>query len=160
MLPHAFIFGLHDGLREKQVNRLVRPTEPTKHTLPGRGELYPADAAGALAPQAFVLVAIDGRRARQNADRVVPLEYRRDEFPLFGPRVGPVPDDNPTGIVAAFLAKGMEPRLAAATAAVAHGVAAELLPVQPGTIASDLLPALQRALVGHGLQRAPLRSEP
>jgi len=61
-----------------------------------------------------------------------------------------------TGTVAAFLAKGMEPRLAAATAAVAHGVAAELLDVQPGTIASDLLPALQRALAGHGLQRAPL----
>jgi ADP-dependent NAD(P)H-hydrate dehydratase / NAD(P)H-hydrate epimerase len=61
-----------------------------------------------------------------------------------------------TGIVAAFLAKGMEPRVAAATAAVAHGVAAELLDVQPGTIASDLLPALQRALAGHGLQRAPL----
>jgi NAD(P)H-hydrate epimerase len=62
-----------------------------------------------------------------------------------------------TGITAAFLAKGMEPRLAAATAAVAHGVAGELLEVQPGTVASDLLPALQRALAGHGLQRAPLR---
>ncbi|HZQ81216.1 MAG TPA: NAD(P)H-hydrate dehydratase [Gaiellaceae bacterium] len=62
-----------------------------------------------------------------------------------------------TGIVAAFLAKGMETRLAAATAAVAHGVAAELLDPQPGTIASDLLPALQRALAGHGLQRAPLQ---
>jgi NAD(P)H-hydrate epimerase len=61
-----------------------------------------------------------------------------------------------TGIVAAFLAKGMEPRLAAATAAVAHGVAAELLDPQPGSVASDLLPALQRALAGHGLQRAPL----
>jgi NAD(P)H-hydrate repair Nnr-like enzyme with NAD(P)H-hydrate dehydratase domain len=62
-----------------------------------------------------------------------------------------------TGIVAAFLAKGMEPRFAAATAAVAHGVAAELLEQQPGAIASDLLPALQRALAGHGLQRAPLQ---
>ena len=62
-----------------------------------------------------------------------------------------------TGIVAAFLAKGIEPRLAAATAAVAHGVAAELLDPQPGAIASDLLPALQRALAGHGLQRAPLQ---
>jgi NAD(P)H-hydrate epimerase len=61
-----------------------------------------------------------------------------------------------TGIVAAFLAKGMDAQLAAATAAVAHGVAAELLDPQPGTIASDLLPALQRALAGHGLQRAPL----
>jgi hydroxyethylthiazole kinase-like uncharacterized protein yjeF len=62
-----------------------------------------------------------------------------------------------TGIVAAFLAKGMDARLAAATAAVAHGVAAELVDPQPGLIASDLLPALQRALAGHGLQRAPLR---
>jgi ADP-dependent NAD(P)H-hydrate dehydratase / NAD(P)H-hydrate epimerase len=62
-----------------------------------------------------------------------------------------------TGIVAAFLAKGLEPRIAAATAAVAHGVAAELLDPQPGAVASDLLPALQRALAGHGLQRAPLQ---
>jgi NAD(P)H-hydrate epimerase len=62
-----------------------------------------------------------------------------------------------TGIVTAFVAKGMEPRLGAATAAVAHGVAAELLEVQPGSVASDLFPALQRALAGHGLQRAPLR---
>ena len=61
-----------------------------------------------------------------------------------------------TGIVAAFLAKGMDARLAAGTAAVAHGVAAELVDPQPGTIASDLLPALQLALAGHGLQRAPL----
>jgi ADP-dependent NAD(P)H-hydrate dehydratase / NAD(P)H-hydrate epimerase len=61
-----------------------------------------------------------------------------------------------TGIVSAFIAKGIDPRLAAGVAAVAHGVAAELLEPQPGTIASDLLPALQRALAGHGLQRAPL----
>jgi len=61
-----------------------------------------------------------------------------------------------TGIVAAFLAKGLEPRLAAGAAAVAHGVAAELLEPQRGVIASDLLPGLQRALAGHGLQRAPL----
>jgi ADP-dependent NAD(P)H-hydrate dehydratase / NAD(P)H-hydrate epimerase len=62
-----------------------------------------------------------------------------------------------TGIVAAFLAKGLEPRFAAAAAAVAHGVAAELLDPQPGAIASDLLPQLQRALAGYGLQRAPLQ---
>jgi NAD(P)H-hydrate epimerase len=61
-----------------------------------------------------------------------------------------------TGIVAAFLAKGIEPRLAAATAAVAHGVASELVEPQRGVVASDLLPALRRALAGHGLQRAPL----
>jgi NAD(P)H-hydrate epimerase len=62
-----------------------------------------------------------------------------------------------TGIVAAFLAKGMEAAFGAATAAVAHGVAAELLDPQPGAIASDLLPELRRALAGHGLQRAPLQ---
>jgi NAD(P)H-hydrate epimerase len=63
-----------------------------------------------------------------------------------------------TGIVAAFLAKGLEARTAAALAAVAHGVAAELIEVQRGTIASDLLPILQLALSGHGWQRAPLHS--
>ncbi len=62
-----------------------------------------------------------------------------------------------TGIVAAFLSKGMEPRFAAAAAAVAHGVAAELVEPQSGAIASDLLPELRRALAGQGLQRAPLR---
>ncbi len=62
-----------------------------------------------------------------------------------------------TGIVAAFLAKGMEPRFAAAAAAVAHGVAAELVDPQAGVMASDLLPELRRALAGHGLQRAPLQ---
>jgi hydroxyethylthiazole kinase-like uncharacterized protein yjeF len=61
-----------------------------------------------------------------------------------------------TGVLATFLAKGMEPKLAAATAAVAHGVAAELVEPQRGVIASDLLPELRRALAGHGLQRAPL----
>lgn len=61
-----------------------------------------------------------------------------------------------TGVVAAFLAKGIEPRFAAAAAAVAHGVAAELASPQRGLVASDLLPGLQRALGGDGLQRAPL----
>lgn len=61
-----------------------------------------------------------------------------------------------TGVVAAFLAKGLEPRFAAAAAAVAHGVASELVEPQRGAVASDLLPGLQLALAGHGLQRAPL----
>ena len=61
-----------------------------------------------------------------------------------------------TGIVAAFLAKGLEPRFAAATAAVAPGWSSRSSAATPWAIASDLLPALQRALAGHGLQRAPL----
>jgi len=62
-----------------------------------------------------------------------------------------------TGVVTAFLAKGVEAQQAAALAAVAHGVAAELTEPQAGVVASDLLPELRRALAGHGLQRPPLQ---
>jgi ADP-dependent NAD(P)H-hydrate dehydratase / NAD(P)H-hydrate epimerase len=61
-----------------------------------------------------------------------------------------------TGVVAAFIAKGIEPQLAAAAAAVAHGVASELIEPPRGAVASDLLPGVRLALAGHGLQRAPL----
>jgi NAD(P)H-hydrate epimerase len=50
-----------------------------------------------------------------------------------------------TGIVAAFLAKGMDARLGAAAAAFAHGRAAELGP-ERGLVASDLVDALPDAL--------------
>ncbi len=50
-----------------------------------------------------------------------------------------------TGILAAFLAKGLEPRLAAAAAATAHGLAARRLP-QRGLIASDLVSVLPTVL--------------
>ena len=53
-----------------------------------------------------------------------------------------------TGVLAAFLAKGLEPKVAAATAAVAHARAAELVPHRAGLIASDLLETLRRALDG------------
>ena len=51
-----------------------------------------------------------------------------------------------TGIVAAFLAKGMEPRLAAAAAAYAHGAASRAAVQRAGLIASDLIDALPRIL--------------
>ncbi|HEU0247424.1 MAG TPA: NAD(P)H-hydrate dehydratase [Gaiellaceae bacterium] len=51
-----------------------------------------------------------------------------------------------TGVVGAFLAKGLEPQLAAAAAAVAHAQAAELAPQRAGLVASDLLAALPAAL--------------
>jgi ADP-dependent NAD(P)H-hydrate dehydratase / NAD(P)H-hydrate epimerase len=50
-----------------------------------------------------------------------------------------------TGIVAAFLAKGLEPRLAAAAAATAQARAAHTLP-QRGLVASDLVTALPAVL--------------
>jgi NAD(P)H-hydrate epimerase len=51
-----------------------------------------------------------------------------------------------TGVIAAFLAKGMEPRIAAAAGAVAHGRAAALVPRQRGLVASDVVASLPRAL--------------
>ena len=62
-----------------------------------------------------------------------------------------------TGIVAAFLAKGMEPRARRAPPRSRTASRPSWLEPQAGHVASDLLPALQRALAGHGLQRAPLQ---
>jgi ADP-dependent NAD(P)H-hydrate dehydratase / NAD(P)H-hydrate epimerase len=53
-----------------------------------------------------------------------------------------------TGIVAAFLAKGMDPRLATAAAATAHHWAAIEASIEAGMIASDLLDALPKVLAG------------
>jgi NAD(P)H-hydrate epimerase len=53
-----------------------------------------------------------------------------------------------TGIVAAFLAKGMEAREAAAAAAAVHGLAARLHAPAPGLVASDLLATIPRVLAG------------
>jgi NAD(P)H-hydrate epimerase len=47
-----------------------------------------------------------------------------------------------TGILAAYLAKGVEPRLAAAAAATAHGLAAKAVPHVTGVVASDVIAAL------------------
>jgi hydroxyethylthiazole kinase-like uncharacterized protein yjeF len=51
-----------------------------------------------------------------------------------------------TGIVASFLAKGLEPMLAAVAAAVAHARAAASAPHRAGLVASDLLATLPTAL--------------
>ncbi len=51
-----------------------------------------------------------------------------------------------TGIVAAFLAKGMEPRAAAAAAAAAQGVAARMAQKRAGLMAGDVVEALPQAL--------------
>jgi NAD(P)H-hydrate epimerase len=54
-----------------------------------------------------------------------------------------------TGVVAAFLAKGVEPATAAAAAAIAHALAAELAPQRAGLVASDLLASLPAVLSEH-----------
>jgi hydroxyethylthiazole kinase-like uncharacterized protein yjeF len=53
-----------------------------------------------------------------------------------------------TGTLAAFLAKGMDAREAAAAAAAVHGLASRLLDPQRGAVASDLLAAIPRVLAG------------
>jgi hydroxyethylthiazole kinase-like uncharacterized protein yjeF len=51
-----------------------------------------------------------------------------------------------TGVIASFLAKGLEPQLAAAVGAVAHGRAARLIEPQAGVVAGDVARMLPRAL--------------
>jgi NAD(P)H-hydrate epimerase len=51
-----------------------------------------------------------------------------------------------TGVISAFLAKGMDVRLAAAAGSVAHGRAAQLAPHQVGLVASDVIESLPLAL--------------
>jgi NAD(P)H-hydrate epimerase len=51
-----------------------------------------------------------------------------------------------TGVVASFLAKGLEPQQAAAAAAVTHGIAAASVQHQAGLVASDVVAALPAAL--------------
>jgi NAD(P)H-hydrate epimerase len=51
-----------------------------------------------------------------------------------------------TGVVAAFLAKGMDARLATAAASTAHTQAAVTAPYRSGLVAGDLLAALPRVL--------------
>lgn len=51
-----------------------------------------------------------------------------------------------TGILGAFLAKGVDAATAAAAAAVAHGLAARQVEHQAGLVASDLLSAIQAVL--------------
>jgi NAD(P)H-hydrate epimerase len=54
-----------------------------------------------------------------------------------------------TGVIAAFLAKGMGASLAAAAGASAQQLAASLVAPQAGLVASDVVAALPRALEEH-----------
>jgi NAD(P)H-hydrate epimerase len=51
-----------------------------------------------------------------------------------------------TGVIAAFLAKGLAPRLAAAAGAAAHGLAAAAAPHRAGLVAGDVVAALPLVL--------------
>ena len=51
-----------------------------------------------------------------------------------------------TGVIAAFLAKGLDPVTASAAAATAHGLAAAAVPYQAGLVASDVVARLPSVL--------------
>jgi ADP-dependent NAD(P)H-hydrate dehydratase / NAD(P)H-hydrate epimerase len=51
-----------------------------------------------------------------------------------------------TGVIASFLAKGLEPQLAAAIGAIAHGRAAQLIKPQAGVVAGDVARMLPLAI--------------
>ena len=51
-----------------------------------------------------------------------------------------------TGVIAAFLAKGLDPATASAAAATAHGLAAAAVPHQAGLVASDVVAKLPSVL--------------
>ncbi len=98
------------------------------------------------------VVALKGRDTLVAAPRtgVVVAAYGRPSLATAGT------GDVLTGVVAAFLAKGLEPRVATAAAAVAHGLASRLVEPQAGLVASDLLPGIRRAIEGEGWEQAPL----
>jgi NAD(P)H-hydrate epimerase len=164
--------GLGPG-RDDLVHRLLRDTElPAVIDADGLRELRPFDreAPTVLTPHSGELGRLLGEEASWvDEHRLEALRRAVDGFRCVvvlkgeGTLVG-APDEGPlvaggaaplatagtgdvlTGVVAAFLAKGMEPRLAAAAAVRAHTDAVAASGRRSGLMAGDLLDALPRVL--------------
>jgi ADP-dependent NAD(P)H-hydrate dehydratase / NAD(P)H-hydrate epimerase len=159
--------------RRELVQRLLAETElPAVVDADGLYELEPVerDAATVLTPHSGELARLLGVEAAWvDAHRLEALARAVERFrcvvllkgegTLVGaPDVGAIvcggfpslatagTGDVLTGVVASFLAKGMDGRLAAAAAATAHTQAAVTAPFRSGLVASDLLTALPRVL--------------
>jgi ADP-dependent NAD(P)H-hydrate dehydratase / NAD(P)H-hydrate epimerase len=140
-----------DGLHELQPFERAAPTVLTPH----EGEL-----ARLLGEESAWVAAHRLEALRRAVDRYGCVVLLKGDDTLVGAPGEPVlvraegarslatagTGDVLTGIVAAFLAKGMDARLAAAAGAVAQAVAASLAPSQRGLVASDVVAALPRAL--------------
>jgi NAD(P)H-hydrate epimerase len=139
-----------DGLHELEPFERAAPTVLTPHS----GELGRLLGEEASWVDAHRLEAL--RRAVERFDCVVLL---KGEGTLVGtPWAGPLvcggfpalatagTGDVLTGVIASFLAKGMDARLAAAAGSVAHTQAAVAAPHRSGLVASDLLSSLPRVL--------------
>ena len=164
--------GLGPG-REELVHRLLKETDlPAVIDADGLRELRPFDrkAPTVLTPHSGELGRLLGEEASWvDAHRLEALRRAVDGFRCVvvlkgeGTLVG-APGEGPlvaggaaqlatagtgdvlTGVVAAFLAKGMEPRLAAAAAVRAHTDAVAASGRRSGLMAGDLLDALPRVL--------------
>jgi hydroxyethylthiazole kinase-like uncharacterized protein yjeF len=169
--------GRTDGTRDLVRLLLERLEQPVVVDADGLWRLEPFQRSGPtiLTPHAGELASLVGGSVRDvDAHRLASVEHAAARFgctvllkgpdTLVGaPRRGVLvaaygepalatagTGDVLTGVIAAFLAKGMEPRLAAAAGAVAHGLASRLAERQVGLVASDLLTGIQRALAGEG----------
>jgi ADP-dependent NAD(P)H-hydrate dehydratase / NAD(P)H-hydrate epimerase len=164
--------GLGPG-RDDLVHRLLRDTDlPAVIDADGLRELRPFDRAAptVLTPHSGELGRLLGEEAswvdehrlealRRAVDGFRCVVVLKGEGTLVGaPGEGPLvaggaaplatagTGDVLTGVVAAFLAKGMEPRLAAAAAVRAHTDAVAASGRRSGLMAGDLLDALPRVL--------------
>jgi NAD(P)H-hydrate epimerase len=144
--------GRGDGRRElvrELLERLDVPMVVDADALFGL-EPFERSAATALTPHAGELARLlDTDSEWVGAHR---LEAARTAAERFGSDAGPASlatagtGDVLTGIIAAFLAKGIEPQVAAAAGALAHGTAATLVSHSTGLVASDLLETIPAAL--------------
>ena len=82
-----------------------------------------------------------------NSDTIVAAPWAQTLISAGTPRLATAgTGDVLTGVIGAFLAKGMEPQLAAAAAARAHADAALAFPHERGMIASDVAEQLSAVL--------------
>jgi ADP-dependent NAD(P)H-hydrate dehydratase / NAD(P)H-hydrate epimerase len=139
-----------DGLRELRPFERAAPTVLTPHS--GElGRLLGEEAAWVDAHRLEALHrAVDGFRCVVVLKGEGTLVGAPGEGPLVAGGAAPLATagtgDVLTGVVASFLAKGMEPRLAAAAAVRAHTDAVAASGRRSGLMASDLLDALPRVL--------------
>ena len=175
--------GRSEGTRELVRILLERLQVPVVLDADGLWELEPFDRAGPtiLTPHAGELAGLLGMDARElDAHRLEAVRRAASRFGsvvllkgadtiIAAPRQGVLvaaygrpslatagTGDLLTGVIAAFLAKGLEPVRAAAAGAVAHGLASGLIEKQVGAVASDFLPGIQRSVAGEGWERVPL----
>jgi ADP-dependent NAD(P)H-hydrate dehydratase / NAD(P)H-hydrate epimerase len=159
--------------RKELVRRLLEETElPAVVDADGLWELEPSErrAPTVLTPHSGELGRLLGEEAawvdahrlealRRGVERFECVVLLKGEGTLVGaPGVGPLvcggfpslatagTGDVLTGVVGAFLAKGMDARIGAAAASMAHTEAAIFSPYRSGLVAGDLLSALPRVL--------------